>query len=265
MASAGGIYASTKDVSTLGSAILSSKLLPPVVTRRWMKPAAHTADMHTFVGAPWEIYSIPEPRVIDLYTKAGDIGSYSAMFALSPDHNVGFTVLVSGDSATAAARKVPNLVVETLIPALEEAAKEDAHHRFSGTYALKRGNSSITITTDDSPGLKVTRWINDSEDMFIAAAMIMNLGDPSQVSIRLQPAGLESPGKISFRAIMRGPALGALGGAPFGLSCVSWFMTDSQKYGNVGIDEFLFDLNSHGKAVSVSPRALRVSLPRRRR
>lgn len=201
---------------------------------------------------------------MDLYTKSGDIGMYSATFALSPDHGVGFTVLVSGDSPTGAARKVPNLVVETLLPALEEAAKQDSDHRFSGTYALKDGtNSSITITTDDGPGLKVTSWTNDSEDMFIAVAMLMNLGDPSQISVRLQPTGLESPGKIAFRAIMRSPALGAFGPPPFGLSCVSWFMADSQKYGNVGIDEFLFDLNDNGEVVSVSPRALRVSLPRK--
>lgn len=266
MISAGGMYASTKDMATLGSSILSSKMLSSPLTRRWMKPSAHTSDMHNFVGAPWEIYSISEPRVIDLYTKSGDIMSYSAFIALSPDHDVGFTLMSSGPNPTGATRTVPNLIVQELISALEDAAKEEANQRFSGTYSLKHGkNSSITLVTDDGPGLKVTSWINDNENILNSAALLMRFGDASQINIRLQPTGLESPGQISFRAIMTSPLLESPIKGPFCLLCMTWVMADGQKYGNVAIDEFLFDVDDDGNAVSVSPRALRVSLPRRKR
>lgn len=225
---------------------------------------AHTSEMHSLVGAPWEIYSIPEPRTIDLYTKSGDISVYSAMIALSPDHDVGFTIMSSGPSPGGATRSVPNLIVQDLISALESAAKEEADHRFSGTYALKNGkNSSITLVTDEGPGLKVTRWINNNEDMLDGVASLMKFGDRSQMNMRLQPTGLESPGQISFRAIMTSPTLESTVKGPFSLSCMTWVMADSQKYGNVGLDEFLFDVDDDGNAVSLSPRALRVSLPRR--
>ncbi|RJE25784.1 Beta-lactamase [Aspergillus sclerotialis] len=265
-APAGGTYASTKDMSTLGSAILSSKMIPSSLTRRWMKPLAHTSEMHNLVGAPWEIYSIPEPRTIDLYTKSGDISAYSAMIALSPDHDVGFTIMSSGPSPSpsGATRSIPNLIVQDLISALEDAAKEEADHRFSGTYALKHGkNSSITLVTDEGPGLKVTSWMNNNEDMLEAAALLMQFGDRSQINIRLQPTGLESPGRISFRAIMTSPTMESSVKGPFSLARMTWVMADSQKYGNVALDEFLFDVDDDGNAVSLSPRALRVSLPRK--
>lgn len=227
-----------------------------------MKPASHTSNMHNLVGAPWEIYSISQPRVIDLYTKGGDIGKYSATINFSPDYDVGFTVLVAGDDPTGTSRKVSNLVVETLIPALDLAAKEEANHQFSGTYALPDRNSSITIASDDGPGLKVADWINDSKDMVEAVSVLFGVGDPSQASVRLYPTGLKSHGQISFRAIIRGPSQIPVTEGPFSLACASWIMVDSKKYGNVGVDEFLFDLDSDGEAVSVSPRALRETLPR---
>lgn len=262
--SAGGIYSSTKDMATLGRAILNSTLLPPVVTRRWMKPASHTSEMENFVGAPWEIYSLSKPRVIDMYTKAGDLGMYSSTLALLPDYNIGFTVLVAGANATMVSRQVSDLVVEPLIPLLDVAAKEEAVHRFSGAYAVENGgNSSITITTDDGPGMKVTEWINDSHDMLESVSVLYGLGDLAQSSVRLYPTGLESPGQISFRAIMQGPSQTAVGKGPFSLSCMTWVTVDSQKYGNVGIDEFLFDIDSNGDALSVSPRVMRKSLPRK--
>lgn len=250
-------------MATFGRAILNSTLLSPAVTRRWIKPAAHTSKMENFVGAPWEILSISHPRVMDLYTKAGGIGPYSTEFALSPDHNAGFIVLAAGDNAVPVSVEVSNLVVEALIPALELAAKEEAARLFSGTYALDNGkNSSITLSTDDGPGLKVVEWVNDSKDMFEAMSVLFALGDPSQASVRLYPTGLESSGKISFRAIMQSPSQFAAQKGPFGLSYMTWVMVDSKKYGNVGVDEFLFDLDSHGGAAAVSPRALREWLPR---
>lgn len=248
-------------MAAVGHAILNSTFLPAGVTRRWMKPATHTSSLEYAVGMPWEIYSFSGSRVIDLYTKGGDLGLYSSMLALSPDHNVGFTILAAGEDTDATVMQLSDQIATTIIPALEQAAKNEARKRFAGTYTLNTSNSSITITTDRGPGLKVTRWISGSKDMLGMIAQLDKLTDPSLLSVRLYPTGLENLGQVSFRAIIQ--ALSPTQGiGPFSRSCITWQTVDSIVYGNVGLDEFIFYLNNRGDAVSVSPRALRVSLPR---
>jgi len=247
-------------MATFGRAILNSTLLPPYITRRWMKPLSHTASLDYGVGAPWEILSFGNDRPIDLYTKSGDIGVYSSVLALSPDHGVGFTILGAGNNTHESLALASDLVSAILLPALEQSAKNQAKQRFAGTYTLDDTNSSITLTTDDGPGLVVTNWINNSSSMLTAFMVLEGITNPSQLSIRLYPTGLESPGKISFRAVVPPPLPPGIG--PFTSSSITWVTLDSHVYGNVGIDEFVFDLDRSGNAVSLSPRALRTTLKR---
>ncbi|KAJ6087265.1 hypothetical protein N7467_006179 [Penicillium canescens] len=258
-APAGGIYSSAKDMSIFGRAILNSTLLPRSITRRWMKPLSHTSSLGYAVGAPWEILSFGDERPIDLYTKSGDIGTYSSALALDPDHGAGFIILGAGSNTHVSIALASDLVSASLLPALEQAAKNQAYERFAGRYALSTGNSSITITTDDGPALVVTSWFNNGTDMFLAYMALNGISNPSQLSIRLYPTGLESPGQISFRAVI--PLALPAGIGPFTSSCITWVTVDSQVYGNVGTDEFVFNLDENGNAVSVSPRVLRTVLP----
>lgn len=260
---AASIYASTKDVVAVGRAILSSTLLSPATTRRWLQPAAFTSDLGYGVGAPWEIVPLQNFRPVDFYTKSGDIGVYSSIVALLPDYGLGFTVLTAGNDSHSVVAKVADLVSTALLPALDESAKKEADKRFSGTYGLKEGlNSSITITTDHGPGLAVTKWISNSTDMFTSLAAMQGGLDPSKLSIRLYPTGLETPDQISFRANIQQISSSGEKGGPFSKLCTTWMLTGSQVYGNVAADEFVFALNKKGDATSVSPRALRVSLPK---
>jgi hypothetical protein len=245
-------------MSAFGRAILNSTLLPKSTTRRWLKPLTHTSSLDYAVGAPWEILSFGNERPIDLYTKSGDIGTYSCVLALDPDHNAGFVLLGAGNSTHVSLALASDFVSQSLLPALEQAAKSQAHARFAGTYALGTGNSSITITTDDGPALVVTSWVNNGIDMFPSYMALNGITDPSMLSIRLYPTGLESPGQLSFRSVIPPPLPSGIG--PFSSSCISWVTADSQVYGNVGIDEFVFNLDGNGNAVSVSPRVLRTVL-----
>ncbi|KAL4915402.1 beta-lactamase/transpeptidase-like protein [Aspergillus aurantiobrunneus] len=261
LTSAGGLYSSTKDLSTLGRAILNNDLLSPALTRRWMKPRARTADPAFSVGAPWEIITLNDPRAIDLYTKSGDLGQYSAMVGLSPDHDVGFTMLAAGERTTATIWALADLISTTIIPGLEAVAKEEANCRFGGTYSSD--DASLTLTTDDGPGLKITKWQNKGYDMLQSLASLQREDDVQEdIDIRLYPTGLEAPGKISFRSITSGPAPIGPANGPFTHRCVSWLLVDGQVYGSVGVDEFVFDMNQEGDAIRLSPRALRMSLSR---
>ncbi|OQD65439.1 hypothetical protein PENPOL_c006G02945 [Penicillium polonicum] len=262
-APAGSIFSSAKDMATFGRAVLSSALVDPAVTRRWMKPVSHTSSLQHSVGAPWEIYTFLTPRRVDLYTKAGDIGLYSSSIALSPDHNTGFTVLVAGGNSHAMTSTIGEMVADIMLPALDEVAKDQALERFGGTYALTSGspNSSITITADDGPGLVVSAWTINSVDMIESLMTLQGVTNASAISIRLQPSGLETPGRISFLAVIYSLAVSEDAGPLVG-SCFSWILLDSMVYGNVGLPEFEFALDHDGNATSLSPRALRVTLAR---
>ncbi|KAB8232105.1 serine hydrolase domain-containing protein [Aspergillus alliaceus] len=261
---AGGIYSSLKDMSTVGRAILNSTLLPLSLTRQWLKPASHTSYLSYSVGAPWEIYSFTEPRMIDLYTKAGQIGLYSSMLAVSPDHDVGFAILAAGPGAAEVTTMVSDIIATTTVPALEQVAKEEAHKRFSGTYSLTNGSDfSVTITVDGGPGLKVMQWINKSHNMSEAIKAAYGLTESTDVSIRLYPTGLQTSKKISFRSVIPSLIQGSSQGiGPFTRSCRTWMAVDGMVYGSVGVDEFVFEIDHRGRATAVSPRAMRVSLPR---
>lgn len=188
---------------------------------------------------------------------------YSSLLALLPDYGVGFTVLAAGNDTHSTIASVADIVSTVLLPALDESAKKEARNRFAGTYGIKQGlNSSITITTDDGPGLAVTNWISNSTNMFESLASMQGGLDPSKLSIRLYPTGLETSNQISFRATIQQIASSGEKGGPFSTFCTTWMSTGAQVYGNVAIDEFVFGLNKEGKATSVSPRALRVSLPK---
>ncbi|KAL4860926.1 hypothetical protein BDV12DRAFT_204544 [Aspergillus spectabilis] len=254
---AGAFYSSTKDLSILGRAILNNNILSPALTRRWLKPVAHTAEPTFSVGYPWEIFSLNGSTLTNIYTKGGDLGSYSAMMGLSPNHDAGFTILAAGPRTAVAVWELADLVSTILIPALDAVAREEADHRFGGTYTS--GNSSLTLTTDNGPGIKVTSWISLGEDMLTTLANMQPGGPPENLDLRLYPTGLESPGKISFRSAVSGVSPTGPPRGPLTRACKAWMLVDGLVYGSVALDEFVFDIREDGRAVSVSPRGLRTS------
>jgi hypothetical protein len=177
------------------------------------------------------------------------------MTALSPDHGIRFTILAAGNDTTAVVQTLTQAMLDILVPALDAAAKEEAVLRFTGTYAHDKSNSSITITTDGGPGLKVEEWINESVDMIGTIQALESYS--SAPSVRLYPTGLESLGQVSFVAIIQ-----QLESTSTQVPCTTWYMVDSQVYGNVGVDEFLFEVDGQGDAVALSPRVLRTVLPK---
>lgn len=183
---------------------------------------------------------------------------YSTGLALDPDHDAGFLVLAAGNNSHATVALGLDIIAATLLPALEQAAKSQADAHFSGTYTQTGSNSSITIATDDGPGLVVTAWTNNGIDMIESYATLHGFTDSSQFNIRLYPTGLTSPGQISFRAVTPTPLPPGIG--PFSSSCVTWLTLDSSIYGNIGLDEFSFGVNDDGNALSISPRVLRTVL-----
>lgn len=267
------MYSSMADIATIGRSILRSSLLDPVTTRKWMKPQSHTSSLYASVGMPWEIQRMElqltpgskTNRVVDLYTKSGDIGAYGGFMVLSPDHDMGFSVYAAGASATLQSSILADLITATWIPAFEAAAREQAGTNYNGTYASTDPslNSSITINLDDRPGLGVKSWISNGTDMLKAYGEIPTLGAAAGqvVNVRLYPAGLQAENLIAFHALFEvfpQPRVGKV----FSVNCNTWFNPGSVGYGEVALGDFVVEIDQTGKGKSVNPRALRVVLER---
>ena len=265
----GGVISSINDLAKFGLSILNSTLLSPQETRKWLKPISHTSSLQFSIGRPWEIFRVTHPidgRVSDLYTKQGDGPGYSSYLILSPDHGAGFNILITGNASTLIATPaLGDILISTLMPALESQAVAEAKKNFAGTYASSSPslNSSVTLSVDPSrgAGLLVTSWISNGTDMF--SWLASSAGDEFslfQTDLRSAPVG--QAGQVAFR--------GTFGQSKYKRDVgtfvdqittnLGWANVDSLFYGGGSFDLFVFDVDTKGNAITVSPAATRAKL-----
>jgi len=209
-----------------------------------MKPLSHTSSLTTSVGAPWEINRLSIPvspgsnrtRVSDLYTKLGGQVGYTTVFALSPDHGIGYSILIAGvgTAPTIARVLLRDAVGETFIPAAEAAAFENARVKYAGTFADPDNElSNLTLTVDqDKPGLGLASLFVDGVDW--SGNITGNFQPPSdRFSYRLYPTGGQYTSASNGALVKQYAAVYSLAaGAPrsyveggkglFDDGCISW-------------------------------------------
>lgn len=194
-----------------------------------------------------------------MYTKDGGVGNYASMFILVPDLDFGFTILTTGDVFRPPIQfQLANMIAKTMLPAVENTARQQAHQNFAGRYSSSTINSSITITTDAQPGLRVTEWISNGTDIFLTQFSEVDKVD--YLDFRLWPNELYNYTKVGFTASWQTlPRREER--EPFGESCQTWGDTGFTLYGNVNIGAFVFELDpASGKAARVKPEALSIVL-----
>lgn len=224
------------------------------------------------VGAPWEIESITrntsDKEVIDLYTKSGSTGIYNSLIVLIPDYEVAFTVLTAGDVSTLVSM-LSEMIAETFLPVIYLVSKEEAAVAFGGVYESPGANSSLSLIEDDGPGLLISNWISNGTDLL---AVYEKIGGVI-VEARIYPTGLKSSAMsgnstadVSYRGIFQPvPDTNSTyrHRQIFNEDCTTWFGVDAVVYGHNAVDEFVFQVDRHGKALSVEPRALRIHLAKK--
>ena len=273
----GGIYSSTSDMLKFGKAILRHKLLSPVATNKWLQPTSFTSSRGHVLGAPWEIQRAdrlaPNGRVVDVYTKAGDLGLYHSMFALIPEYDLVVSVMTAGPEVSSQFFVQANLVSQTLkavVPALEAVAKKDAEKNLVGSYKDETSNSSVVLEIDDGPGLVLANWTVRGFDVlanFLGYSAIAPSKKPIPGKARLYPSGLKEGNKTSWRMVFdqvddaNGEQFDKEAIFPDG-SCVNWGTMDRFVYDSVGLEEFVFTMGGDGEAESISPSAFKVNLSR---
>ncbi|KAI0134917.1 beta-lactamase/transpeptidase-like protein [Daldinia grandis] len=266
----GNMYASARDVSALGRAILSHKLLSPVSTRRWLKPFAFSSDPLAMVGMPWGARRIKLEdtyRYTTAFNKAGNIGDYSALLAILPDFDIGITILLAGELPGNAGFSLADTIGERILPAIEEAARAEAGAKYSGHYVYPNNkiNSSMTIITDKLPGLSISQWFSNGTDFAWIATVLQNQYSPVTPRIRLYPSGLEGPAenggkRVAFKAMFEDADAPRNNNKMFSTECGTWVSIESVIYGSAAMDELIFNVDSSGKVVSVTSPSLRVTL-----
>ncbi|KAL6910108.1 beta-lactamase/transpeptidase-like protein [Trichoderma evansii] len=262
----GGLLSSTKDLVEFGRAIFGNKQLTSLETLRWMKPGSLTSSTTFFVGAPWEIIrtrsGIKTGSLVDLYTKSGSVGVYNSLLVLIPDYQVTLAILAAGPDAPTALNIATETAIQTLLPALDNAAKAESCSKFCGEYAPAGASrdSSLVISTDDGPGLLLKEWTHQGHDLIAAGQAYSNATRGGEIkALRLFPTGLRSGNQAAYRAIIDiipyqfNPSVDYV----FDPQANLWGTPDQLVYGGIAIDDFVFHLDSRGSSAAVEPRVLR--------
>ncbi|KAI8939053.1 hypothetical protein NX059_004891 [Plenodomus lindquistii] len=276
----GNMYSSPNDLSAIGRAILSSSLIRPSLTRRWLNPITYTSDIAAALGAPWGIRRIqlaPElqpHRTLSVFTKAGTFRRYTAFITLIRDFQLGFTIMVAGKPAFLNNFSGADLLGESLIPAYDAVARDEANKLYSGIYVGQdaaggfANNTWLTVSTDPlKPGLGIGPWFSNGTDMMEMSLKLQTGLDfkPLRPEARLYYTQLESPtlngGKNqAWKAIFEDTGAPAGKRQMFSTDCGSWVGVTGVTYGSLPLDEFVFSFNKNGKVVSVTNIALRSTL-----
>ncbi|KAF2873506.1 beta-lactamase/transpeptidase-like protein [Massariosphaeria phaeospora] len=276
----GNMFASANDISALGRGILSNKLIKPSLTRRWLNPVTFSADLIASIGAPWGIRRIQlakdtQPhRTLSVFTKAGTFRKYTAFITLLRDFNLGFTIMMAGNPALNNFYGA-DLLGATLIPAYQAATRDEADKLYSGRYVSRDTgrngsyvNSTLTISVDPGkPGLGVGPWVSNGTDMVDMAIKLQAGTDRSalKAETRLYYTQLESKTKDggkrqAWKAIFEDTGGPAAGQQLWSTDCGAWVGVTGITYASLPLDEFIFNLDSAGKVVSVENLALRTKL-----
>ncbi|KAJ4859333.1 beta-lactamase domain-containing protein [Trichoderma breve] len=263
----GGLLSSTNDLVKFGRAIFANKQLSSMETLRWMKPASLTSSQSISVGAPWEIVrtqsDITTGRIVDLYTKSGGVGAYNSLLILIPDYQVTLAILAAGPDSAAALQVATEIAIQTLVPALEKAAKAESCRKHCGKYApagAENNSSSLVLTVDDGPGLLLKEWIHQGHDIIAAGQAYANATRGGRINaVRLFPTGLQTGSEAAYRALFEtipyqyNPSVHMV----FDPTAGMWGTPDQLMYGGIAADDFVFHLDAGGSSAAVQPRVLR--------
>ncbi|WZH49387.1 beta-lactamase/transpeptidase-like protein [Fusarium acuminatum] len=276
---AGGIFSSVSDMLLLADGILSNKFLTPVQTRKWMKPEANTASWGYQVGGPWEILKsdniTSDGRLIDIYTKSGDLGLYHSQTVLIPDYDIVISIMSGGLEASAnpyVTGRVLSAVIQNLLPAIEKVGRDDAKVAFAGEYEDKETNSSISFQSDSGPGLKIKSWqvrgfdvLNNIGNFNFNALESGASTKTPYVDARMYPSNLAKKGQTAWRAVFdksNSTEDAAYDSTLFFKdgTCQTWFQQDRMVYDYLPLDLFVFTEGEDGVSESVKSPAFNVTL-----
>jgi hypothetical protein len=89
---------------------------------------------------------------VHTFNKIGSLGSYSSLFAIIPELDIGFSVLAAGDAPPGITNAIAEALTNTYIPTLSFIARAQVNATFAGHYRhASLANNTTTTTTTSSP------------------------------------------------------------------------------------------------------------------
>jgi len=213
------------------------------------------------MGRPWEIlrHALPATststttRTVDVYTKQGGGGTYSILIALSPDHDVGASIMVVGDETQAYFNTIRKAFLDVWLVAFEEEAREQAQATYAGTYKSGDNSSMVVGIVPGEPALFIESLVSNGTDVLQYVVNTAGLGGKKGTfGLWLYPMGLVDEKKGSGgkkRVAFRGWP-GLVGEKP-AEDCGSWAESDRLRWGDYPGDLYIFEADQGGKASKV--------------
>ncbi|KAL6691395.1 beta-lactamase/transpeptidase-like protein [Trichoderma pleuroticola] len=287
--SAGGMFSTTADLIAFADGILMDRFLSSRRTREWMKPRSHTSSWGYSVGAPWEILRsdqiTADGRIVDLYTKSGDLGLYHALLGLVPDYDISIVIFAAGAEVSSdTTAEIFSAVVEELIPAIDEAGRAEAvtfPAALVGTYTDKTTNSSLILSINSDNTLTIKKFAVRSFDVLHHSSLYSldalsiaegSLPEDMYVDARLYPTNLvghtqDGIKQTSWRAVYDTRTAKEKSEEDAKLvfkdgSCQSWTQLDRAAYNYLSIGDFLFRYGSNDEVTHIRNAAFNVTLTR---
>jgi hypothetical protein len=263
----GGIWASPNDLHLFAHALREHKLICPVEMRKWLQPRSFLPSLHQLVGAPWEIIrptdlDIKVGRPIDIYTKLGGVTGYTSYLILIPEYDLTITMNVASSLATPAIQAMLPAVIKPVVAYADKEARAQALKKYAGTYHGASGtNSSLTLTVDDGPGLKISAFTMNGASVLAGLGRLQGL-QPAAVSYRLYPTDEDAwgKGKEMWRFQLDGPM--RTGNDWSELNCASWNFGDPYRYLGSALESFGMEMGKDGKIEGINLKGWRSSLKR---
>ncbi|KAI1330168.1 putative penicillin-binding protein [Xylariaceae sp. FL0255] len=251
-----GIYSSSDNLARFGRNILLNKQLSALDTRRWMKPKVHTSSLYFSVGSPWEIW------------RTHSLGLYSSYVMLIPDYGVAISILTAGSSNAAVITIATELVLQSLIPALEAEIVVQACESMCGIYKTTKANinSSLAIASDAN-GLFIDSFINNGVDIKNTIEnYAASTGSNPITTIRLQATNLQSHSdatlRVAYRALFEKQPPNGTHPRVLDPNATLWSAIDENMYGSISADDLVVSFDSQGYATQIEPRIIRDTLNR---
>jgi hypothetical protein len=281
------MFSTVSDQIAFAEGILTNRFLSPRRTREWLKPRSHTSSWGYSVGAPWEILRSNEitadGRIVDLYTKSGDLGLYHAFLGLIPDYDLVVSVFTAGAEVTSdMTSEIFSTIVGELVPAVEKAGRAEANASSSGlvgTYTDEATNSSIILSIDSGPGLVIKKLIVRSFDVLhhpdlysldALSADEDSLPNGVYVNGRMYPTNLVSQNnngtkRTAWRAVYDTTTAKEESAEDAKLvfkdgSCQSWVELDRAAYNFSSVGDFTFIYGQNGGVKQIVNAAFNVTL-----
>lgn len=252
------MFSTLRDITAAGKAIMSSRLLKPVQTRRWLQPFAHTTSPLFSFGRPWEITTLPANSLtptIEVYAKEGNLAIYSSYLALLPDFDIGVAILQADSVTSPIPAKTALYIARELVAVLQTVGQQQAHANIGGTYNSSDNGVTMTLAAGDGlPGLNLPALQTNTTDLRALYASFSGI-EPENISLRLYPTNVRTGSTRAFRSVLQDTSV-----VDDGSNCETWATLDSPIYGGLALDEYLLLFSDNGRVESIKIAALGVTL-----